>query len=133
MDVLAAASDDGMPDPFGYFGIARVKFGGQEVVITRTGYTNELGWEFYTEPHHDADELWAHLAAAGAPFGMEIFGLDAMIGRARVLRSEAVVVPSAFLAVGMGSERLARRCVCATSTTTCGGSSASSPSTSRTR
>jgi len=54
MDVLAAAADDGMPEPFGYFGIARVKFGGQEVVITRTGYTNELGWEFYTEPHHDA-------------------------------------------------------------------------------
>jgi len=46
--------------------------------VTRTGYTNELGWEFYTEPHHDAEALWAHLAAAGAPFGMEIFGLDAM-------------------------------------------------------
>ena len=52
--VLEAASDDGMPEPFGYFGIARVRFGGQEVVISRTGYTNELGWEFYTEPHHDA-------------------------------------------------------------------------------
>ena len=51
---------------------------GQEVVITRTGYTNELGWEFYTEAHHDAEALWAHLSAAGAPFGMEIFGLDAM-------------------------------------------------------
>ncbi len=48
------------------------------MVITRTGYTNELGWEFYTEPHHDADALWAHLEAAGKEFGMEIFGLDAM-------------------------------------------------------
>ena len=78
LDVLAAAADDGMPDPFGYFGIARVRFGGQEVVITRTGYTNELGWEFYTEPGHDADALWRHLATAGEPFGMEIFGLDSM-------------------------------------------------------
>lgn len=76
--ILAAASDDGMPAPFGYFGIARVRLGGQEVVISRTGYTNELGWEFYTEPHHDADALWAHLQAAGASFGLEIFGLDAM-------------------------------------------------------
>ena len=67
-----------MPEPFGYFAVARVSFGGQEVVITRTGYTNELGWEFYTEPHHDADALWAHLEAAGEPHGMEIFGLDAM-------------------------------------------------------
>ncbi|MEM7075143.1 MAG: aminomethyltransferase family protein [Pseudomonadota bacterium] len=79
LDVLAAASDDGkLPEPFGYFGIARVRFGGQEVVITRTGYTNELGWEYYTEPHHDATALWAHLEAAGAPFGVTFFGLDSM-------------------------------------------------------
>ena len=78
MKILEAASDTSLPDPFGYFAVARVMFGGQEVVITRTGYTNELGWEFYTEPHHDADALWAHLEAAGLPFGMRIFGLDAM-------------------------------------------------------
>ena len=78
LKILEAASDTGLPDPFGYFAMARVSFGGQEVVITRTGYTNELGWEFYTESHHDADALWAHLETAGKPFGMEIFGLDAM-------------------------------------------------------
>ena len=76
--ILEAASDHGMPSPFGYFALARVSLGGQEVVITRTGYTNELGWEFYTEPHHDAAALWAHLSNAGAPFGMRVFGLDAM-------------------------------------------------------
>lgn len=78
LKILEAASDDGMPEPFGYFASARVSLGGQNVLITRTGYTNELGWEFYTEPHHDADALWAHLTKAGTPFGMEIFGLDAM-------------------------------------------------------
>ncbi|MBX2867608.1 MAG: aminomethyltransferase family protein [Acidiferrobacterales bacterium] len=78
LKILEAASDKGMPEPFGYFAVARVLLGGQEVVITRTGYTNELGWEFYTEPHHDAEALWAHLDVAGKPFGMEIFGLDAM-------------------------------------------------------
>ncbi len=78
LKILEAASDDGLPEKFTYFAIARVKFGGQEVVITRTGYTNELGWEFYTEPHHDPDALWAHLNKAGEPFGLEIFGLDAM-------------------------------------------------------
>ena len=78
LKILEAASDDGMPDPFGYFAMARVSLGGQMVVITRTGYTNELGWEFYTEPHHDADALWSHLIAAGADFGMELFGLDSM-------------------------------------------------------
>jgi aminomethyltransferase len=78
LKVLEAACDDGMPDPFGYFAIARVKLGGQEVVITRTGYTNELGWEFYTEPQHDAEALWQHLKAAGADLGLELHGLDSM-------------------------------------------------------
>jgi aminomethyltransferase len=78
LEILAAASDDGLPQPFGYFAMARVRLGGQEVVITRTGYTNELGWEYYTEPHHDAAALWQHLQQAGEPFGMELFGLDAM-------------------------------------------------------
>ena len=76
--ILQAASENGLPEKFGYFALAKVNLGGQEVVITRTGYTNELGWEFYTEPHHDADALWAHLTAAGEEHGMEIFGLDAM-------------------------------------------------------
>ena len=31
LKILAAASDNGMPEPFGYFAIARVSFGGQEV------------------------------------------------------------------------------------------------------
>lgn len=78
LKILEAASDTGLPERFGYFAVARVPLGGQEVVITRTGYTNELGWEFYTEPHHDADALWAHLKAAGAPYGITLFGLDSM-------------------------------------------------------
>lgn len=78
LKILETASDNGMPEPFGYFSMARVSFGGQQVVVTRTGYTNELGWEFYTEPYHDADALWSHLKTAGASFGMGLFGLDAM-------------------------------------------------------
>lgn len=78
LKILEAASDTGLPEPFGYFGITRVSFGGQEVIISRTGYTNELGFEFYTEAHHDADALWDHFAKAGATYGLELFGLDAM-------------------------------------------------------
>ena len=78
LKVLAAANNGSLPDPFTYFGIARVSFSGQELVVTRTGYTNELGWEFYTEPHHDADAIWEHLRQAGEPHGLEIFGLDSM-------------------------------------------------------
>ena len=78
LKVLQAASDDGLPDKFGYFAVARVRFGGQEVTVTRTGYTNELGWEFYTEPEHDAHALWNHITAAGEELGLALIGLDAM-------------------------------------------------------
>lgn len=78
MDILRAAAKGGIPEPFGYFGSAQVDFGDQTVLITRTGYTNELGWEFYTEPHHDAEALWVHLEKAGAPYGLRVFGLDSM-------------------------------------------------------
>ena len=78
LDILEVAAEGGLPEKFTYFGLARVNLGGQEVVITRTGYTNELGWEFYTEPHHDAEALWAHLLKAGAASDMALFGLDSM-------------------------------------------------------
>lgn len=78
LKILEAASDDGMPDPFGYFACTRVNLGGQSVVISRTGYTNELGWEFYTERQHDANALWQHLMNAGQAFGIGLHGLDSM-------------------------------------------------------
>ena len=73
---LQAASKNGLPESFTYYGIARVDLGGQEFVITRTGFTNELGWEFYTESHHDADALWVHLKKYGEPFGLEMVPVD---------------------------------------------------------
>lgn len=78
LEVLAAAAEGGLPEPFGYFGIATVMLGGQSVVITRTGYTNELGWEFYTEPHHDPDAIWDAIETAGKPHGLHLIGLDGM-------------------------------------------------------
>ncbi len=77
LNILEAAAG-GLPEKFTYFAGAQVDLGGQRVWVTRTGYTNELGWEFYTEPHHDADALWAHIRAAGAYCGLDLFGLDAM-------------------------------------------------------
>ncbi|MYF89708.1 MAG: aminomethyl transferase family protein, partial [Boseongicola sp. SB0676_bin_33] len=77
LKILEAAAG-ALPEKFTYFACTQVELGGQDVVVTRTGYTNELGWEFYTEPHHDSDALWAHLQRAGAGLGMEILGLDAM-------------------------------------------------------
>lgn len=77
LDLLGAASKDGVPENFTYYAAARVELGGQTFLITRTGFTNELGWEIYTEPHHDADALWAHLKKHGAAFNLDLVPVDA--------------------------------------------------------
>lgn len=76
--VLSESCDNGLPADFPYFGIARVKIAGQELIVSRTGYTNEIGWEFYTEPHHDADRLLRRIMQAGESYGLAMHGLDSM-------------------------------------------------------
>ena len=70
MDVLAAAADEGVPEPFKYFDLAEIRIAGQPVVITRTGFTNELGWEFYFEPDVDVEAIGERILAAGEAHGI---------------------------------------------------------------
>jgi len=70
MKVLANAIDGPMPEPFNYFDMACVPIAGEMVVITRTGFTNELGWEYYLEPHQDAHVIGKAILEAGSEFGM---------------------------------------------------------------
>lgn len=68
--ILEAAVDTAYPDPFRYFDAARVSIAGQGVVVTRTGFTNELGWEVYLEPDIDARAVGERILEAGRPYGM---------------------------------------------------------------
>ena len=77
-DVLADICDDGMPEPFKYFDAREVMMGGQKVLITRTGWTAELGFEIYTRPDMDFEAHWAHVTEVGARHGMLDIGLDGM-------------------------------------------------------
>ena len=78
LDVLAAACDGGAPDPFRYYGVATVQMGGQEVLITRTGWSGELGFEVYTSPEVDGGPLWEHLVTAGEPHGLSVQSLESL-------------------------------------------------------
>ena len=40
-----------------YFDIAEVSVLGEPLIITRTGFTNELGWEFYLRPENNAEKI----------------------------------------------------------------------------
>jgi aminomethyltransferase len=81
LDVLAAACDGGLPENFSYFAVARARFGGQPVLVSRTGWTGEMGFEWYTLPEEapvDGEALWNHVLKAGEPFGLAVCGLDSM-------------------------------------------------------
>ncbi len=54
-----------------------VTVGGVPVLLSRTGYSGELGYEIYCEPD-DAPALWNAVLAAGKPHGLRPIGLSAI-------------------------------------------------------
>ena len=71
MAVLANAVDGGAPEEFRYFDAFQGHMGGQPVLVSRTGWSAELGFEVYNmEASVDGEALWDHLIAAGAEFEM---------------------------------------------------------------
>jgi aminomethyltransferase len=71
MAVLANACDGGAPAQFRYFDAFQGHMGGQRVLVSRTGWSAELGFEVYNmDANVDGPALWDHLIAAGADFEM---------------------------------------------------------------
>jgi aminomethyltransferase len=59
-----------------FMGCAEIAFRGSPAVLTRSGYTGELGFELFA-PAELAQGLWEELADVGAAFGAEPCGLGA--------------------------------------------------------
>ena len=60
------------------FTIGRVgDFDGIPVVVSRTGYTGELGYEVWCHPRH-ATEVWDAIWKTGQPYGLTPLGLEAL-------------------------------------------------------
>lgn len=78
LEVLADLCDGGAPDPFPYFGAAHVTMARQPLLITRTGWTSEVGFEIYVPETADHATLWHHLMAAGKPHGMRFASMSCM-------------------------------------------------------
>lgn len=78
LDVLRAAADEPVPDSFGYFYANHFSLGGQRVLISRTGWTGEMGFEVYSNTAVDHLALWDHLLAAGAPYGLAFGSVESM-------------------------------------------------------
>ncbi len=62
-------------DSLGYYWfLPTAEVAGRRVMVSRTGYTGEDGFEIYCRPE-DAVHLWEAVMEAGAPFGLEPAGL----------------------------------------------------------
>ncbi len=66
----------GLPAGHGYMSFVDSTFGGRPVVVCRTGYTGERGYELVA-PNEAAAPLWDALVEAGRPHGLRACGLGA--------------------------------------------------------
>ena len=79
IDIMNAASGGAIDDTMKYFRSGYFDLGGQRMYVSRTGYTNELGFEIYCDANTtDHVALWDHLMECGAPYGMEFSSTRAM-------------------------------------------------------
>ena len=73
--ILAPLTDIGL-DQVRYYAGQRAVVAGQDVLLARTGYTGEDGFELFTSPG-DAEPLWLALTAEGEADGLVPAGLAA--------------------------------------------------------
>jgi aminomethyltransferase len=53
-----------------YFWLRNLELDGIPLVVSRTGWSSELGYEIYLRDASRGDELWERIIAAGQPFGL---------------------------------------------------------------
>jgi aminomethyltransferase len=54
-----------------YYWLREVELDGIPLVVSRTGWSSELGYELYLRDSSRGDELWEKIMAAGQPFGLK--------------------------------------------------------------
>jgi aminomethyltransferase len=76
-EFLKSLVQDADLDALKFFRFAPARIGETELIISRSGYTGELGYELYT-PAEDAGALWDSLLQSGRAFGLRPYGVAAM-------------------------------------------------------
>lgn len=54
-----------------YYWLREVDLDGIPLIVSRTGWSSELGYELYLQDGSRGDELWERIMAAGRPFGLK--------------------------------------------------------------
>ena len=69
-EVMRALFGDGIMD-LKYYWLREVELDGIPLVVSRTGWSSELGYELYLRDGSRGDELWEKIMASGQPFGLK--------------------------------------------------------------
>jgi len=79
LEIMKKASGGIIDENMKYFRSGFFDIGGQKLYVSRTGFTNELGFEIFSDGlKTDHLALWDHLMECGKPFGMEFSASRAM-------------------------------------------------------
>jgi len=69
-DVMKALFGESIMD-LRYYWLREAALDGIPLIVSRTGWSSELGYELYLRDGSRGDELWERIMAAGAPFGLK--------------------------------------------------------------
>ncbi len=81
MDLLDQLIDEPIAKSWNYFDWVEVTMANEKVIVSRTGFTNELGWEIYLRPENNSEKLGDLILEEGSKMGMIITGTPSFRGR----------------------------------------------------
>jgi len=68
--IMEALFGDSITD-LKYYWLREYDLDGIPLIVSRTGWSSELGYELYLQDGSQGDELWEKIMAAGAPYGLK--------------------------------------------------------------
>ena len=69
-EVMRALFGDSIMD-LKYYWLCHVELDGIPLIVSRTGWSSELGYEIYLQDSSDGDKLWEKIMAVGQPLGLK--------------------------------------------------------------
>eukprot|EP01031_Cornospumella_fuschlensis_P015439 gene15439-18869_t len=69
-EVMRALFGDSIMD-LKYYWLRHVELDGIPLIVSRTGWSSELGYEIYLQDSSDGEKLWEKIMAAGQPLGLK--------------------------------------------------------------
>lgn len=81
MDLLDHLIDENIAKNWKYFDWTTVTIKDERLIISRTGFTNELGWEFYLRPENNAEKIGDLILKEGKKMGMILTATPSFRGR----------------------------------------------------